>query len=146
VNIFSQNIISITNLKLILAADVVYDDPLTDSLVEYVRSLLVDAHPDCRALISVDWRINFRLSDLSVAPHARDFLVCCLVKSGLQWSSCFGIADGMDSPNIPITTTKLDDHNRGKSIKIRQDGFLGQMGNEWREKTFELFEIRLPPH
>ena len=146
------------DLTLILAADIIYDDAITDALVPCLVRLLSHSPRKCIALLSVDWRVNFRLSDLTIAAHARDYFVNLLQESGLEWVSYFGSSSSTppSTPSRSQTLEEMDHVTEGVSVGIGQKraketvhvpsgGFLSQMsGDEWKTRTYELFEVKWP--
>ncbi|KAF9105148.1 hypothetical protein BGX27_009787 [Mortierella sp. AM989] len=79
------------NGAFIFAADVVYDDSLTDALIACLEKLLVEPLPkDHRfhargrvAYITLEKRFNFSLDQLSVVAQAHDYFVKEIAKSTL---------------------------------------------------------------
>ena len=77
-----------SSITTILAADVIYDEDITEAFLNTLEVLLPLCSKDCIAYITVDHRVNFRLTDLTVGAHERDFFVKGLEESVvLEWSS-----------------------------------------------------------
>ncbi|TPX31984.1 hypothetical protein SmJEL517_g04817 [Synchytrium microbalum] len=59
------------NCKLIIAADIIYDDSLTFQFVCRLPDLLVNGR---QLILALEKRVNFTLEDMEARAHARDFL------------------------------------------------------------------------
>ncbi|KAK2187114.1 hypothetical protein NP493_179g04006 [Ridgeia piscesae] len=67
----------LTCVQVIIAADVIYDDTLTDAFFNTVKRLM--HHPPPKSLfLSLEKRLNFTLSDLEVACPAYDHFCECM--------------------------------------------------------------------
>ena len=75
------------DIELILAADVIYDDSLTDDIIKTLRTLIVqqygrqnpnEKHEACKiltCLFSVEKRFNFTIDNMEVSAHAYDYFI-----------------------------------------------------------------------
>lgn len=70
---------ALTSVQVVIAADVIYDDTLTDAFFNTINRLM--HHPPSKSLfLSLEKRLNFTLSELEVACPAYDHFRECLSK------------------------------------------------------------------
>ena len=79
-----------TEVSLLLAADIIYDDTLTYSIIQTVHSLIIQQYYRkeliqtltprniLTCLFSIEKRINFTIRNLNVAAPAYDYFIECL--------------------------------------------------------------------
>jgi len=124
-------------LSFILAADVIYDDEITAVFVDALVAVLEKSSSECVAFVSVDHRVNFRLSDLSIGAHARDFFVNLLKSTHLFW-----ISEIWDERNFPRDSFYLQMKSSiYVSQKKKEQKEQGGGGSE-SGRCFELFTIK----
>ncbi|KAM6965887.1 LOW QUALITY PROTEIN: methyltransferase-like protein 22 [Tautogolabrus adspersus] len=90
--------------RFIMAADVCYDDDLTDGLFRTLYRLCSTFNHPCTIFISMEKRLNFTLRHMDVSP---DMFGRCTVVGGVcgAWRSCLESADCDD---ITVTSSVMD--------------------------------------
>ncbi|KAK3286658.1 hypothetical protein CYMTET_5796 [Cymbomonas tetramitiformis] len=118
------------NLSYLVAADCVYDEPLTDTLFSCVKYLF-RAYPSCRSLfVSLEKRVNFSLVDLQARAHAYD-----------HFRTHFTAVE--PSQHVPIDVPVALDHAAPMKLLGRQISCdtIGQAFDYDRTCDLELWEI-----
>ncbi|KAG8231691.1 hypothetical protein J437_LFUL007466 [Ladona fulva] len=96
------------NVSVIFAADVIYDNDLTEAFLDTLYNLLVYENKEKVAYLAMEKRYVFTVADLeSVAPCYEHFLQC-LKKSPL-WSS---------ANSLPIDFPQYFNYERGKDLVL----------------------------
>jgi len=68
-----EEVLCLKNIQIFLAADVIYDNALTDAFFKKVVNLFeLNENKKVICLISIEKRVNFTIEDLDVSSHAYD--------------------------------------------------------------------------
>lgn len=77
----AQTVSILRKTNIILAADCIYDDQLTDALLNTILSLCISSEEEnVTILLSVEKRINFTLDDLDISAPAHEYFIKQLKK------------------------------------------------------------------
>ncbi|XP_071813254.1 methyltransferase-like protein 22 isoform X1 [Apostichopus japonicus] len=101
-------------VKFIVAADVIYDDNLTDAFFRILQKLMKENHIQ-RAFIALEKRINFSLDDLDVSSPAHDHF--------LQWVEVLKKTEGFDCRQMKTSFPKRFNYTRTKQLELWQITF-----------------------
>ncbi|XP_068672119.1 methyltransferase-like protein 22 isoform X2 [Montipora foliosa] len=71
---------ALKDTSVVLAADVIYDDLLTDAFVESILTLFNKAKAEIVLYLTIEKRLNFTLRDLAVTSPAYDYFLCRIEK------------------------------------------------------------------
>ncbi|XP_068762488.1 methyltransferase-like protein 22 isoform X2 [Montipora capricornis] len=71
---------ALKDTSVLLAADVIYDDLLTDAFVESILTLFNKAKAEIVLYLTIEKRLNFTLRDLAVTSPAYDYFLCRIEK------------------------------------------------------------------
>ncbi|XP_005952955.2 methyltransferase-like protein 22 [Haplochromis burtoni] len=73
-----EEVADLNNTSIIIAADVCYDDDLTDGLFRTLHRLCSNFPHTCTVFISIEKRMNFTLQHMDVSCEAYDHFIHCM--------------------------------------------------------------------
>ncbi|XP_060205655.1 uncharacterized protein LOC132633335 isoform X1 [Lycium barbarum] len=108
--------------SLLLAADVIYSDDLTDAFFIILKKLMSD-NPDKVLYLALEKRYNFTLDDLDVVAngysHFRSYMITGEDDAGCKQLDCapepFFVGEQIDLSHIPCY---VRDYNRGHDVEL----------------------------